>query len=90
MTATIQDRVHAQVQTGIDNRLTNPTTSLAPELPVSNGTARTRAARRMLGIDRDRTSVEDDARAAYTPTGPPLTVLEAGIRSLRHEYGVPA
>lgn len=82
--------VRAQVQAGIDNRLTNPTTSLAPELPPSNGAARTRAARRMLGIDRDRTSVEDAARAAYTPTGPPLTALEAGIRALRHEYGVPA
>lgn len=90
MTTAIQDRVNAQVQAGIDARLANPTTSLAPELPPSNGAARTRAARRMLGIDRDRTSVEDAARAAYTPTGPPLTALEAGIRSLRHEYGVPA
>lgn len=87
---TTQDRVNAQVQTGIRNRLTNPTTSLATELPVSNDTARTRAARRMLGIDRDRTSVQDAARAAYTPTGPPLTALEAGIRELRHEYGIPA
>lgn len=87
---TTQHRIHAQVQAGIDNRLTNPTRSIATELPPSNGTARTRAARRMLGIDRDRTSVEAAAQAAYTPTGPSLTALETGIRALRHEYGIPA
>jgi len=38
----------------------------------------------MLGLDG--TSVEDAARAAWTPTGPPLHELEAGIRARRDAH----
>lgn len=44
-----------------------------------------RAARRMLGIDRDRMSVEEAARLAYTPTGPSIEELERGIRQIRED-----
>lgn len=42
-----------------------------------------RAYRTMLGFDG--TSVEDAARAAYTPTGPPVEEIEERIRERRHE-----
>lgn len=76
--------IREQVQQGIDAR------TAMEGVPLGSGIARSRAARRMLGVDRDRTTVEDAARAAYTPTGPCITELEQGIRELRREFGVQA
>lgn len=41
------------------------------------------AYRTMLGLDG--TTVEDAARAAYTPTGPPVEEIEERIRARRRE-----
>lgn len=76
--------IRQQIQNGIDAR------TAMEGIPLGSGIARSRAARRMLGVDRDRTTVEDAARAAYTPTGPCIAKLEEGIRELRREFGVPA
>lgn len=52
-------------------------------MPPGVGIALSRAYRRMLGLDG--TSVEDAARAAYTPTGPPVDEIEERIRGRRLE-----
>lgn len=77
MTKSISD----QIQAGLDAR-----TSM--DLPLGAGIALSRAYRRMLGVDG--TSVEDAARAAFTPTGPSIRELEAGIRARRRSAGLEA
>lgn len=52
-------------------------------MPSAARIALSRAARRMLGVDQERTSVEEAARRAYTPTGPSIEELEWGIREFR-------
>lgn len=47
-----------------------------------------RGYRSMLGLDG--TSVEDAARAAFTPSGPPVEELEARIRARRAGAAAPA
>lgn len=74
-------RVREQVQAGIDART-------HMDMPLGVGIALSRAYRRMLGLDGS--TVEEAARAAYTPTGPSLQALEVGIRRRRHERGLAA
>ena len=76
--------IRQQIQDGVDAR------TAMEGIPLGSGLARSRAVLRMLGLDRERTSVEDAARAAYTPTGPCIADLEQGIRELRAEYVVSA
>ncbi|PWH05219.1 hypothetical protein DEO23_14155 [Brachybacterium endophyticum] len=74
-----QPTVRDQIQAGINART-------RMDMPLGTGVAFSRAYRQMLGLDG--TSVEDAARAAHTPTGPPIHVLEDKIRARRaHAWG---
>ena len=69
---TTQDRVRAQIDTGIRNRLTNPTYAATPL---------TAAYRTLFGWDG--TSIDDAVEQAWTPTGPSREQIRARIEFRR-------
>lgn len=67
-----QDSVRTQIDTGIHNRLTNPTYAATPL---------TAAYRTLLGYDG--TSIDDAVDLAWTPTGPSKAQIRARIEFRR-------